>query len=69
MTNALGVVVSMLCFSLGAVLLYDGISDPHSQAMTVVGGATFISIGLITVSLVLKNWMDERRNYKSFREE
>jgi hypothetical protein len=66
MKNILGIFLSSLCALIGALVLYQGISDAHSEAM-VIGGATSVSVGLVTISLTLRSWLARRRDYKSYR--
>lgn len=65
MLDNLGIVASSLCLLLGAVLLYVGVDA--SQILTVLGGAVVLTLGLVSISLVLKNKWEWRRNYKKYR--
>ena len=63
----LGIAIASICLLLGAVLLYDGGSDTN-QTLRLVGGAAILSLGLTTISLVLKNQLEWKRNRKKYRE-
>jgi hypothetical protein len=55
---------------LGAAVLYGGVSKPDTnQILTVLGGAALLSLGLVTICVVLKNKWEWRRNYRKYREE
>jgi hypothetical protein len=59
-TLNLFVVVSLLTG--GAVLLHDGLSGPDSsQTARILGGATFVSAGLVSGWLALANWFKSRK--------
>jgi len=54
----------------GAVLLYNGVSNNDaSQSATIIGGATFLSLGSTVMWTVLRNWWEWRREYRSYRNE
>ena len=70
MLDNLGIAIASICLFLGAALLYVGVSKPDTnQILTVLGGAALLSLGLITICLVLKNKWEWRRNYRKYREE
>jgi hypothetical protein len=54
----------------GAVLVYDGFStsDP-SQTAKLIGGAIFLSLGLVSLWFGVKNWWKWRTVYKESRNE
>ena len=69
MLDNLAIAIASICLVLGAVLLYVGLSKPDAnQILIVLGGAAVLSLGLISISLVLKNKWEWRRNYKKYRE-
>jgi len=52
----------------GALLLYDGFSTSDlSQTAKVIGGATFLSLGLVSLWLGVKNWWKWRTIYNEYR--
>jgi uncharacterized protein YjeT (DUF2065 family) len=51
---------------IGMVLLYDGSSNAQvSQTARLVGGAVFVSLGLISLWFVAKNWLELRKYFKN----
>jgi len=68
MRDSLSLLFTLIFLLSGAGLLYDGAlkSDP-TQTAKVVAGATFLALGLTTMRIVLKGWMDwwkERARYR-----
>jgi len=68
-----GSIVPFLAFLFlitGAVLLYDGFSTSDlSQSAKVIGGAIFLSLGLVRSWFAVKNWWKWRTVYKESRNE
>jgi len=68
-----GTIVPFLVFLFlitGTVLLYDGVSASDlSQTAKVIGGAIFLSLGLISSWFGVKNWWKWRTVYKEYRNE
>jgi len=50
---------------MGTYLLYDPVSrsEPTQMGM-VIGGAVFFALGLVTISLVARDWWGWRKRYK-----
>jgi hypothetical protein len=70
MLDNLGIAIAFICLFLGAALLFAPISTPDAnQIPTVLSGAALLSLGLITIWLVLKNKWEWRRTYRKYREE
>ncbi len=66
MLNKLGVAAAVLFLLVGAILLYDPFSGADTnQTGRIIGGATLVSLGLMTLSLVGKDWWHWRRHYKN----
>jgi hypothetical protein len=58
--------LGLIFLLIGAFFLYDPVSGPDSiQTMRMLGGATLVSLGLITILLVAKDWLDWRRKSKN----
>jgi hypothetical protein len=54
----------------GATLLYDGFSTSDlTQTAKVIGGASFLSLGLVGLWFHVKNWRKWRTVYKEYRNE
>jgi hypothetical protein len=65
MLNKLGLAFALVSLLLGTVLLYDAVSvSDLTQTSKVIGGAVFFALGLVTISLIAKDWWDWRRQYK-----
>jgi hypothetical protein len=56
-------IISLL---VGAFLLYSPISGPDTnQVARLLGGATLVSLGLVTTLLTVKDWLVWKRHYKN----
>lgn len=65
MRDALGFCFSMISLVIGvAILGQDTFHSGALETMQVIGGAIFLSLGLIMGCLVLAKWLDGRRYYK-----
>jgi hypothetical protein len=66
MLNKLGIFFALFSLLLGGFLLYDATpkSDPTQMSM-VIGGAFFFALGLVTISLVTREWWEWRRHNKN----
>jgi len=62
--------LAFLFLVVGAALLYEGLStsDPM-QAAKMISGASFISLGFVTLWFSVKNWWKSRTLYKEHRNE
>lgn len=68
MLDKLGVAFALASLLLGAVLLYDAVSvSDLSQTSKVIGGAVFLALGLVTISLLAKDWWEWRKREKNPR--
>jgi hypothetical protein len=69
MLDNFGLIIGFICLALGAVLLYDGLfMIETTESLDVIGGAVLISLGTITIGLMLRNKLEWRRNYKKDRD-
>jgi hypothetical protein len=61
---------ALLFLTAGALLFYDGFStsDPN-QTAKVIGGAIFLSLGLVCVWFGVKNWWKWRTVSKEYRDQ
>ena len=61
-----GFSVGLGVLAIGMVLLYQAVFEANAsgQVGEVISGALFFSLGLITVSLIVKNWWDWKRSLK-----
>jgi hypothetical protein len=66
MLDKLGVAFALASLLLGGVLLYDAISvSDLSQTVKVIAGAVFFALGLVTISLLVKDWWEWRKQEKN----
>ena len=66
MLDKLGVAFALASLLLGGVLLYDAISvSDLSQTVKVIAGAVFFALGLVTISLLVKDWWEWRKHEKN----
>jgi uncharacterized membrane protein len=62
--------LACLFFVIGAALLYDGVSTSDlTQTAKIIGGASFLSLGLVSLWIGVKNWWKERTDYKEYGKE
>ncbi len=62
MLDKLGLAFALASLLLGAVLLYDAVSvSDLSQTAKVIAGAVFFALGLVTISLLARNWWEWRK--------
>jgi predicted acyl esterase len=62
--------LAFLFLTAGAMLLYDGFSTSDlTQTTKVIGGASFLSLGLVGLWFHVKNWWKWRTVYKEYRNE
>jgi hypothetical protein len=65
MLDKLGLSVGVVSLLLGSILLYDAVSRSDlTQTARVIGGAALFSLGLVTLSLVVKDWWKWRKHHK-----
>ena len=65
MLDKLSLWFASICILLGAVLLYDGVSNSDmTQTARIIAGAAFLALGFTTLWFATKSWVEWRRNYK-----
>jgi uncharacterized membrane protein YdjX (TVP38/TMEM64 family) len=62
MHENLGFAVALLCIPSGVFLLYVGTTT--SDMNQVIGGATLLSVGLVTAFLTVKNKLERSRKFR-----
>jgi hypothetical protein len=66
MVDKLGLGFALASLLLGGVLLYDAVSvSDLSQTMKVLAGAVFFALGLVTISLLAKDWWQMRKRERN----
>lgn len=65
MLDKLGISFGFLFLLMGTFLLYDAVSGSEStQTPRVIGGAAFFALGLVTISLAVRDWWEWRKRHK-----
>jgi flagellar motor component MotA len=68
MLNKIGLLFALVSLLTGAILVNDGVSrSDSSQSLMVICGAFLFALGLVTFSLVARDWWDEREHFKEAR--
>ena len=64
--NPLGFLSGLACLFVGSVLLFDASSRSDvTQTARVIGSAVLLSLGLITIALLVKDWWIWRKHLKN----
>lgn len=65
MLDKLGLFFAVVSLLMGSILLYDAVSRSDlTQTARVIGGAVFFALGLVTLTLVAKDWSKWRKHHK-----
>jgi uncharacterized membrane protein len=65
MLDKLGLSFAVVSLLLGTILLYDAVSRSDlTQTARVIGGAVFFALGLVTLTLVARDWSKWRKHHK-----
>lgn len=65
MLDKLGLSFAGVSLLLGSILLYGAVSKSDlTQTASVIGGAVFFTLGLVTLSLVVRDWSKVRKHHK-----
>jgi hypothetical protein len=65
MFGKLGLSFAVVSLLLGSILLYDAVSRSDlNQTATIIGGAAFFSLGLVTLLLIAKDWSKWKKQNK-----
>lgn len=65
MLDKLGLSFAVVSLLIGTILLYDAVSmSDLTQTVRVIGGAALVALGLVTLSLVAKDWSKGRKYRK-----
>jgi len=69
MRDALGIFLALVFLTVGALLLYDGVSTTDlTQSARIIGGAALLSLGLAITLIVLKNWWKWKKVSRHYRD-
>jgi chemotaxis receptor (MCP) glutamine deamidase CheD len=70
MLNTIVPLLAFLFFVVGAALLNEGMSASGlTQTAKIIGGASLLSLGSVTLWVGVKNWWKSRIVYKEYRNE
>jgi cytochrome c biogenesis protein CcdA len=68
MRDHLGIVLALVFLTLGAALLYDGVSSSDAnQSARIIGGAALLALGLTIMRTALKNWWKWKKMSRDYR--
>jgi hypothetical protein len=66
MLEGIRITTGSVCMLIGVALVYDAIFNPGlSQTALLLGGAVLVSLGLVSMWYVARNWMEFRRYLKN----
>ena len=64
-----GLIFGVVCLVIGAGLLYDGASGRDPLQVGTIGGAALLSLGVVTLGIILKERLKWKRELRKYREE
>ncbi len=66
MLEGIRITIGSVCMLVGAAFVYNAIWNPGlSQTALLLGGAVLVSLGLVCMWYVARNWMEFRRYLKN----
>ena len=68
MRDMIGFIFGAAFLLIGAGLLNNGISGRDTMQAETIGGAALLSLGVVTLGIILKGWLKWRRELKKYRE-
>jgi len=70
MLGPISIISTLALLFAGAWLLYDGVSarDPLHLQAEIVGGATLMSVAVVSSVLLLRDWIKWKRGLAKYRE-
>jgi len=55
---------SFISVLIGSAFLRDGVSNEHlNESARIIGGAVLVSLGIICMAHVVKNWLEMRKYF------
>ena len=66
--DAFGFIFGGVFLLVGAVLLNDGISGKDLMQAETIAGAAVLSLGALTLGIVLKDWLKWKKELRKYRE-
>jgi hypothetical protein len=68
MRDIIGLIFGALFLLTGAVLLNSGISGRDPMQAETIAGAALLSLGVVTLGIILRGWLKWRRELRKYRE-
>ncbi len=68
MRDIIGIVFGALFLLTGAVLLNNGISGRDPLQAETIAGAALLSLGVVTLGIILRGWLKWKRELRKYRE-
>jgi hypothetical protein len=63
-----GLIFGVGCIVIGAGLLYDGVSGRNPVQAETIAGAAALSLGAVTLGIILRDWLKWKRELRKYRE-
>lgn len=63
-----GLIFGAVFLLIGAGLLNDGTSGRDAMQAETIGGAALLSLGVVTLGIILRGWLRWKRELKKYRE-
>jgi len=67
--DVIGLIFAVVCILFGATLLYDSTSGRNPIQAQTIAGAAVLSLGVVTLRMILKEWLKWKRELRKYREE
>jgi len=68
MRDMIGLIFGAAFLLIGAGLLNNGIPGRDTMQAETIGGAAILSLGVVTMGIVLRGWQKWKRKLKKYRE-
>jgi hypothetical protein len=68
MRDIIGIVFGALFLLTGAVLLNSGISGRDPMQAETIAGAALLSLGVVTLGIIVRGWLKWKRELRKYRE-
>ncbi len=68
MRDIIGIIFGAVFLFIGAWLLNNGISGRDTLQAETLSGAALLSLGVVTLGIILRGWLKWKRELKKYRE-
>ena len=65
--DMIGLIFGGVFLLAGAVLFYNGISGGDLVQAETIGGAALLSLGVVTLGIILRSWLKWKRELRKYR--